>query len=146
MLSGKPLENGSFTVTYAVRDAARQSDSDTFDINVTAAAVDVAGDANLGYRAGATLRAFEGIGAAVPHGGAPEFTHTSGAGLDGTLPTVGDVYTVAGFVRQKAGSTGSRYVWHADGGARSLRLFATGVLRLRLDGRTLNSASSAIKR
>ena len=65
-------------------------------------ATDSAGDADLTYDDDASHRAFEGIAAAVPYGGAPEFKHSSGAGMIGTLPTIGAEWTLAGFLRAAA--------------------------------------------
>ena len=89
IISGTPTEFGSFTVTYTASDAAGQTASDTFALAIAQAptkARDTAGDADLTYRDDTTHRAFDGIDAAVPHGGAPEFTHTSGNGLSGRCP------------------------------------------------------------
>ena len=76
----------------------------------------------------------------MPYGGAPEFTHTSGDGLTGTLPDgIGGTWTVAGFLRLAAGSAGRRYVWRSNTDARSLRLSSDGTLDLRLDGQVVSS-------
>ena len=82
----------------------------------------------------------------MPYGGAPKWSHTSGNGLHANvLPIgIGDDVTIAGFIRQDAGSSGHRYVWQANTTARSLRVSADGSLRARLDGRTLNAPAGTI--
>ena len=110
-------------------------------------AVDSKGATPLTYGGGNDLqyRAYRQETSAVPYGGAPEWTHTSGNGLVGSLPsTVDPTFTIAGFVRLKAGATGNRYVWRADSNARSLRLNGDGSLQLRLDGQNLNVAAGTI--
>ena len=110
-------------------------------------AVDSKGTTPLTYGGGNDLqyRAYRQETSAVPYGGAPEWTHTSGNGLSGTLPsTVDPTFTIAGFVRLKAGATGNRYLWRADSNARSLRLNGDGSLQLRLDGQNLNVAAGTI--
>ena len=51
-------------------------------------AEDAAADADLTYLSGNLIehRAYQGDAAAVPHGGAPEWRHTSGAGASGDIP------------------------------------------------------------
>ena len=111
-------------------------------------AVDSKGVTPLTYLGGNNLqyRAFRQETSAVPYGGAPKWTHTSGNGLHATvLPIgIGDDVTIAGFIRQDAGSSGHRYVWQANTTARSLRVSADGSLRARLDGRTLNAPAGTI--
>ena len=51
---------------------------------------------------GLQYRALRSEAAAVPYGAAPEWGHTSGAGLSGTLPAaIGALWTIAGFLRLK---------------------------------------------
>ena len=51
---------------------------------------------------GLQYRALRSESAAVPYGAAPEWGHTSGAGLSGTLPAaIGAQWTIAGFLRLK---------------------------------------------
>ena len=107
-------------------------------------AVDSTGSTPLTYGGGTDLqyRAFRQETSAVPYGGAPEWEHTSGAGLSGTLPAaVGAEFTIAGFVRRKAGAPGLCNVWRAGGNnSRSLRLAADGTVRLAWGGQTLTTA------
>ena len=99
-------------------------------------AVDSKGTTPLTYGGGNDLqyRAYRQETSAVPYGGAPEWTHTSGRGLQGNLPTFGQVFTVAGFIRLKAGATGNRYVWRSNTFRRSLRVGAGGSINATLDG------------
>ena len=99
-------------------------------------AVDSKGATPLTYGGAADLRyrAFRQETSAVPYGGAPEWSHTSGSGLSGDLPTFGQVFTVAGFLRLKAGATGNRYVWRSNTFRRSLRVGAGGSINATLDG------------
>ena len=109
-------------------------------------AVDSKGATPLTYAGGNELqyRAYRQETSAVPYGGAPEWSHTSGNGLNGTLPNVGGTFTIAGFLRLKSGASGNRYIWRANADARSLRLASDGAIRLRLDGQTLNAAAGTI--
>lgn len=110
-------------------------------------AVDSKGNTPLTYAGGNDLdhRAYRQEGAAVPYGAAPEWGHTSGAGLTGTLPaSIGTSWTIAGWVRQGSGATGNRYIWWAGAGSRSLRLWADGSMRLLMEGETLNAAAGTI--
>ena len=89
-------------------------------------------------------RAFRQETSAVPYGGAPQWTHTSGAGLSGTLPTgIDPTFTMAGFVRiDGSAGDGSRYVWYGGQNTRALRATVLGTalsFSLRLDGRTINA-------
>ena len=108
-------------------------------------AVDSTGVTPLTYGGGNDLqyRAFRQETSAVPYGGAPEWSHTSGAGLSGTLPAaVGAAFTVAGFVRRTAGAPGLCNVWRAgSNNSRSLRLAADGTVRLAWGGRTLTTVT-----
>ena len=99
-------------------------------------AVDSKGATPLTYGGASDLRyrAFRQETSAVPYGGAPEWAHTSGSGLSGTLPTFGQVFTVAGFLRLKAGATGNRYVWRSNTFRRSLRVGTGGSINATLDG------------
>ena len=99
-------------------------------------AVDSKGATPLTYGGASDLRyrAFRQETSAVPYGGAPEWAHTSGSGLSGNLPTFGQVFTVAGFIRLKAGATGNRYVWRSNTFRRSLRVGAGGSINATLDG------------
>ena len=118
------------------------------DEAASALAVDSKGTTPLTYTgvSGLQYRAFRQETSAVPYGGAPKWSHTSGNGLHATvLPIgIGDAVTIAGFIRQDAGSSGHRYVWQANTTARSLRVSADGSLRARLDGRTLNAPAGTI--
>ena len=118
------------------------------DEAAVALAVDSKGATPLTYGGGNDLqyRAFRQETSAVPYGGAPQWTHTSGNGLHAaTLPIgIGDAVTIAGFIRQDAGSSGNRYAWQANTTARSLRVSSDGSLRARLDGRTLNAPAGTI--
>ena len=102
-------------------------------------AVDSKGATPLTYGGAADLRyrAFRQETSAVPYGGAPEWSHTSGSGLSGDLPTFGQVFTVAGFLRLKAGATGNRYVWRSNTFRRSLRVGAGGSINATLDGQSV---------
>ena len=88
-------------------------------------------------------RAFRQETSAVPYGGAPEWEHTSGAGLSGTLPaSIGAEFTIAGFIRRKAGAPGLCNAWRAGpNNSKSLRLAADGTVRLAWGGRTLTTAT-----
>ena len=107
-----------------------------FDEAAVTLAVDSKGNTPLTYGGGHDLqyRAYRQETSAVPYGGAPEWTHTSGRGLQGNLPTFGQVFTVAGFLRLKAGATGNRYVWRSNTFRRSLRVGAGGSINATLDG------------
>ena len=61
----------------------------------------------LTYGGGTDLqyRAFRQETSAVPYGGAPEWSHTSGAGLSGNIGAVGAAFTIAGFVRLASGAS-----------------------------------------
>ena len=69
--------------------------------------------------------------------------HVSGAGLSGTLPaSIGAEFTIAGFVRRKAGAPGLCNAWRAGpNNSKSLRLAADGTVRLAWGGRTLTTAT-----
>ena len=118
------------------------------DEAAVALAVDSKGATPLTYTNVTDLqyRAFRQETSAVPYGGAPKWTHTFGNGLHASaLPIgIGDAVTIAGFIRQDAGSSGNRYVWQASSTARSLRVSSNGSLRARLDGRTLNAPAGTI--
>ena len=107
--------------------------------------MDFAGGTALTYQGGNTTqhRAYTGDAAAVPYGAAPEFTNINGAGLTGTLPAVGDDFTLAGYVRVDAGAAGNRDVLRVEvGGATVARLRhigGPGNLRLDLDGQQLTT-------
>ena len=75
-------------------------------------AEDAAGGADLTYLQGDLIehRAYQGDAAAVPYGGAVEWRHTAGNGARGSIPDPGDSFTIAGFLRVKAGAAGSRRV------------------------------------
>ena len=102
-------------------------------------AVDSKGATPLTYAGGNELqyRAYRQETSAVPYGGAPEWSHTSGSGLSGNLPTFGQVFTAAGFLRLKAGATGNRYVWRSNTFRRSLRVGAGGSINATLDGQSV---------
>ena len=106
------------------------------DEAAAALAVDSKGATPLTYGGAPDLqyRAFRQETSAVPYGGAPEWSHTSGRGLQGNLPTFGQVFTVAGFLRLTAGATGNRYVWRSNTFRRSLRVGAGGSINATLDG------------
>ena len=75
------------------------------DEAAVALAIDIEGSANLtfgGGPAGLEYRRFDHEAAAVPYGAAPEWEHDTGAGLTGTLGTVGEEWTIAGFVRLRS--------------------------------------------
>ena len=83
----------------------------------------------------------------MPYGGAPEWSHTSGDGLSGTLPTgIDPTFTIAGFVRiEGSAGDGTRYVWYGLGqqaGLASHRAERQTALSftLRLDGQTINDS------
>ena len=109
-------------------------------------AVDSAGSTPLTYGGAADLqyRAYRQETSAVPYGGAPEWEHSNGAGLEGTLPVVGAEWTVAGYVRLQAGSSGGRYLWRAGANNRALELQSTGALSLRIEGRTLTAPAGSL--
>ena len=110
-------------------------------------AVDSHGNATpLTFGGGADLqyRAFRSEGTPVPYGAAPEWEHTTGAGLSGTLPAIGSEWTIAGFLRLAAGATGNREVWRSNTFARALRLSSDGRLTLRMDGQTATSPIAVI--
>ena len=115
------------------------------DEAAVALAVDSEGNTPLTYggAAGLRYRAYRQETSAVPYGGAPEWAHTSGAGLSGTLPaSIGAEFTIAGFIRRKAGAPGLCNAWRAGGNnTRSLRLAADGTVRLAWGGRTLTTAT-----
>ena len=72
------------------------------DERASTRAIDSVGATNLDYLLGVDTehRAYEFDGAAVPYGGAPEWGHSAGAGLSGTLPdAIGALWTIAGFLR-----------------------------------------------
>ena len=72
------------------------------DERASTRAIDSVGVTNLDYLLGVDTehRAYEFDGAAVPYGGAPEWGHSAGAGLSGTLPdAIGALWTIAGFLR-----------------------------------------------
>ena len=75
------------------------------DEAASALAVDSKGATPLTYGGASDLRyrAFRQETSAVPYGGAPEWGHSNGAGLEGTLPVVGAEWTVAGYVRAPSG-------------------------------------------
>ena len=109
-------------------------------------AVDSKGTTPLTYGGGNDLqyRAYRQETSAVPYGGAPEWAHTTGAGLSGTLPTgIDPIFTIAGFVRVDASAgDGTRYVWYGGQNTRALRAAVLGTelsFSLRLDGRTINA-------
>ena len=147
VLSGTPTEFGAFTITYTVSDLYGRTASDTFALAVAEAptkAADTAGSTDLTYREDTAHRAFEGIDAAVPNGGAPEWEHTSGDGLSGTLGTIGTTFTVAGFLRRKDGAPGLCNAWRAGADTRSLRVAADGTIALRWGGHTLSSTTGTL--
>ena len=81
----------------------------------------------------------------MPYGGAPEWGHTTGNGLSGTLPTgIDPEWTIAGFVRLEAGSVGSRHAWFAGAGSRRLRISADGSISCRFGAGTLTAAARTI--
>ena len=68
-------------------------------------------------------RETSGDAAAIPHGGAVRFSGDTDPGLSGlTLPTIGTTFTIAGFVRLHASSTGSRYLLYAAAAGRAIRI------------------------
>ena len=110
-------------------------------------ALDSKGTTPLTYAGGDELqyRAFRQETSAVPYGGAPEWGHTTGNGLSGTLPTgIDPEWTIAGFVRLEAGSVGSRHVWFAGAGSRRLRISADGSISCRFGTGTLTAAARTI--
>ena len=116
------------------------------DEAAVALAVDSTGTTPLTYGGAADLRyrAFRQETSAVPYGGAPEWAHTSGAGLSGTLPSgIDPTFTIAGFVRVDASAgDGTRYVWYGGANTRALRATVLGTafsFTLRLDGQTINA-------
>ena len=115
-------------------------------------AVDSTGTTPLTYAGGNDLlyRAYRQETSAVPYGGAPEWAHTSGAGLSAAvIPTgIDPTFTIAGFLRIE-GSTGdgTRYVWYGGANTRALRatVLASALgFTLRLDGQTLNAPGYAL--
>ena len=108
--------------------------------------MDSKGATPLTYGGAAELRyrAYRQETSAVPYGGAPEWAHTSGAGLDGDLTAVGPTFTVAGFLRLADIASGNRDVWRSDTFARALRLNADGTLTVRLDGRTIAAPAGTV--
>ena len=110
-------------------------------------AVDSKGATPLTYGGGNELqyRAFRSETSAVPYGGAPEWGHTSGNGLSGTLPTgIDPEWTIAGFLRLKSGSAGSRHAWFAGGGSRRLRVSADGSISCRFGTGTMTAPAGTI--
>ena len=94
---------------------------------------------------GLQYRAHRSESAAVPYGAAPEWTHTSGAGLSGTLPSaIGTEFTIAGFVRMAAGAAGVRDVWAAGAANRRLRVDADGSIACRMGTGTLTAPAGTI--
>ena len=145
--SGTPTSFGSFEVVYRVTDRVGDRADDTFTIDVEEAAgvaSDTAGSTDLTYDVATVHRAFEGIDAGAPYGGAPEWEHASGSGLSGTLPTIGNEWTVAGFVRLAAGASGTRYIWRAGAASRSLEIRSTGLIQCRVEGRTIDGPAGTI--
>ena len=145
--SGTPTSFGSFEVVYRVTDRVGDRADDTFTIDVEEAAgvaSDTAGSTDLTYDVATEHRAFEGIDAGAPYGGAPEWEHASGSGLSGTLPTIGNEWTVAGFVRLAAGASGARYIWRAGAASRSLEIRSTGLIQCRVEGRTIDGPAGTI--
>ena len=81
----------------------------------------------------------------MPYGGAPEWGHTTGNGLSGTLPTgIDPEWAIAGFVRLEAGSAGSRHAWFAGAGSRRLRISADGSISCRFGTGTMTAAAGTI--
>ena len=111
-------------------------------------AVDSKGATPLTYGGGNELqyRAFTGRRRApCPTVGLPEWGHTSGNGLSGTLPTgIDPEWTIAGFIRLKAGSAGSRHAWFAGGGSRRLRVSADGSISCRFGTGTMTAPAGTI--
>ena len=113
-----------------------------FDEAAVTQAADSEGNTPLDFAGGNDLqyRAYRQEAAAVPYGAAPEWEHTAGAGLSGTLPAgIGAEFTVAGFARRKVLAPGLCHAWRAGSDARALRLAADGTVRLRWGGRTIAS-------
>ena len=94
---------------------------------------------------GLQYRAYRQETSAVPYGGAPEWEHTSGNGLSGTLPTgIDPEWTIAGFIRLKAGSTGDRDVWTAGAANRRFRVNANGSIACRFGAGTMTAPAGTI--
>ena len=90
-------------------------------------------------------RAFREESSAVPYGGAPEWEHTTGAGLSGTLPTgIDPEFTIAGFVRLVSGAARLRDVWTAGAANRRLRVDVDGSIACRMGTGTMTAPAGTI--
>ena len=118
-----------------------------FDEAAVTLAVDSEGSTPLTYAGGNDLqhRAYRQETSAVPYGAAPEWGHTSGAGLTGSLPTgIDPEWTIAGFVRMESGSAGDRDVWNAGTGSRRFRINSNGSIDCRFGSGSLTAPAGTI--
>ena len=149
-----PEDFDELTIDYPVLPyrAAAERDADLvaywrLDEAPVTQAADSEGSTPLTFGGGNGLqyRAHRSESAAVPYGAAPEWTHTSGAGLSGTLPAaIGTAFTIAGFVRMASGAAGVRDVWSAGAANRRLRVDADGSIACRMGTGTMTAPAGTI--
>ena len=150
-----PADLDEITIDYPARPYRAEAESHANLVaywRLDEAAVTTAVDSNangtpltFGGAGDLQYRSFRSEDAAVPYGGAPEWEHTTGAGLTGTLPSgIDPEFTIGGFVRLVSAAAGVRDVWTAGASNRRLRIDADGSIACRMGTGTMTAPAGTV--